>query len=162
MDTETMEKMVLRPAVAADAAALADLIHRAFAGYVGRLTPPSGAHAETPETLAAAMGKGAAFLAEVSGAPIACIFAELRPDRVYIGRLAVDPSRRRLGLAVSLLAEAERFARARGMGCLELGVRLVLTDNISLFQKVGFEIVGQRSHPGFTVPTYHVMEKRLD
>jgi phosphinothricin acetyltransferase len=108
------------------------------------------------------MAKGAAFLAEAEAAPVACIFAEVRPDRVYIGRLAVDQACRGAGLGAAMLAEVERFARTQGVPCLELGVRLVLADNISLFQKVGFKIVGQRSHPGFNVPTYHVMEKRLD
>lgn len=159
---DALQKTTIRQAQPADGAALADLIHRAFAGYLGKLVPPSGAHAETPESLAAAMGKGAAFLAEAGATPIACIFAEIRPDRVYVGRLAVDPGRRRSGLGERMLAEAERLARERGVTRLELGVRLVLHDNISLFQKVGFKIIGQKSHPGFTVPTFHVMEKRLD
>lgn len=154
--------IVMRQAASADAPALAGLIHRAFEAYRGHLVPPSGAHAETPASLAAAMAKGAAFLAEAGTGSVACIFAEVRQDRVYIGRLAVDPACRGAGLGAAMLAEAERFARTQKVPCMELGVRLVLTDNISLFQKVGFKIVGQRSHPGFAVPTYHVMEKRLD
>lgn len=152
---------VVRQAVGEDAGPLAALIHRAFEDYRGRLIPPSGAHAETSASLVAAMGKGAAFLAEAQGGLIACIFAELRSDRIYLGRLAVDPAHRRAGLGAVMLAEAERYARRQGVGRLKLGVRLVLSDNIVLFQKVGFEIVGQRSHPGFSVPTYHVMEKQL-
>ncbi|MBV5324275.1 MAG: hypothetical protein J0626_02840 [Rhodospirillaceae bacterium] len=56
----------------------------------------------------------------------------------------------------------EAHARETGETLLELNVRLVLLGNIRLFEAAGFRITEQRSHPGFAVPTYHVMQKRLD
>jgi GNAT superfamily N-acetyltransferase len=148
-------------AEAAHCADLADLIHRAFAPYRGRLVPESGAHAETPATLEAALGKGAAFRALSDGRLVGCIFTETRPDRLYLGRLAVEPDCRGQGVGAALLAAAETHARGLGLSCLELGVRLVLLDNIRLFQRAGFAIIRQESHKGFTEPTFHVMEKLL-
>lgn len=141
--------------------ALADLIHRAFAAYRGVLVPDSGAHAETAATLAVALGKGAAFRALLDGRLVGCVFAERRPDRVYLGRLAVDPACRGRGIGAALLDAVEAYARGEGVGVIELGVRLVLLDNIRLFQRAGFVIIRQESHRGFTEPTYHVMEKVL-
>ena len=141
--------------------ALADLIHRAFEPYRGVLVPDSGAHAETVATLAAALRRGAAFRALLDGRLVGCVFAERRPDRVYLGRLAVDPACRGQGIGASLLAAVEAYAKSEGVGLIELGVRLVLLDNIRLFQRAGFVIIRQDSHRGFDLPTYHVMEKIL-
>jgi GNAT superfamily N-acetyltransferase len=149
-------------AAPAHCADLAALIHRAFAAYRGILLPDSGAHAETPASLVAALEKGAAFRAHFDGALVGCLFTERRPDRVYLGRLAVDPDKRGQGIGMALLRVAESYAREVGVPALELGVRLVLHDNIRLFQRAGFVITAQRSHPGFAEPTYHVMEKRLE
>jgi GNAT superfamily N-acetyltransferase len=153
--------ILIEPAEASHCPDLVDLIHRAFAAYRGKLVPESGAHAETVETLVAALAKGAAFRAHLGGRLVGCIFAERRPDRVYLGRLAVDPAWRGQGVGAALLAAAEAYARDLDAPALELGVRLVLLDNIRLFQRAGFVITAQRSHPGFVEPTYHVMEKRL-
>lgn len=153
--------LVIDRAEAAHCPDLADLIHRAFAAYRGKLVPDSGAHAETPATLAAALEKGAAFRARRDGELVGCLFTETRPDRLYLGRLAVDPAQRGQGIGAALLAAAEAHARALNLSRLELGVRLVLLDNIRLFQRAGFKIIRQDSHPGFTEPTYHVMEKEV-
>lgn len=153
--------VLIEPATAAHCPDLVDLIHRAFAAYRGRLVPESGAHAETAASLVTALEKGAAFRAVREGHLVGCIFTEVRPDRLYLGRLAVDPAARGQGIGLALLQAAEGFARDRGLPHLELGVRLVLLDNIRLFQRAGFIITRQDRHPGFAEPTYHVMEKVL-
>ena len=71
------------------------------------------------------------------------------------------PAWRRQGVAQALLRVIEAHARETGESLLELNVRLVLDGNIRLFEAAGFRITEQRSHPGFAVPTYHVMQKRL-
>lgn len=161
MAPSTVARPVIDRATADHCPALADLIHRAFAAYRGVLVPDSGAHAETAGTLTAALHKGVAFRALRDGEVVGCIFVERRPDRVYLGRLAVDPDCRGEGIGSALLAAAEDYSQYEGMEIMELGVRLVLLDNIRLFQRAGFAIVRQESHPGFDVATYHVMEKLL-
>jgi hypothetical protein len=56
----------------------------------------------------------------------------------------------------------ESAARAIGQVRLHLGTRLVLLDNRRLFASCGFVEVSQQAHPGYTEPTWVVMEKRLD
>lgn len=155
------EGLVIARASSVDCAALAALIHLAFAAYRGKLVPGSGAHAETAESLAAALEKGTAYRALSGGHLMGCVFTERRADRLYFGRLAVAPEARGRGIGSALLAAVEAEARALGLPRLELGVRLVLHDNIRLFQRAGFVITRQESHAGFAVPTYHVMEKVL-
>jgi GNAT superfamily N-acetyltransferase len=156
------DSLVIAPATTADCPDLAALIHRAFAAYRGVLVPDSGAHGETAASLAAALVKGTAFRALLGAELAGCVFTERRADRLYLGRLAVAPERRGMGIGVALLAAVEAEARALALPRLELGVRLVLHDNIRLFQRAGYAIVRQESHPGFAMPTYHVMEKAVD
>ena len=59
----------LREAIAADLPTLLALVHGAFEEDRGRLDPPSGAHAETIETLGRALRTGAALLVSVDGQP---------------------------------------------------------------------------------------------
>lgn len=144
-----------------DVPQLVALIHACFA-ELATLTPPSGAIAETPAAIAALLTKGAMVKAVGAGELVGCVAAERRPGHVYVGRLAVLPARRRQGIAQGLLAAAEDYAREVGEAALQLNVRLVLSGNVRLFERAGYRIIGQGSHPGFSVPTYHVMEKRLN
>lgn len=140
--------------------ALVDLIHLCFA-ELATLTPPSGAAGETVATLGALLDKGALFMALAGAELVGCVAAERRGREVYIGRLSVRPDRRRQGVAQGLLAAAEAYAREVGAAALTLNVRLVLAGNIRLFERAGYRITGQGSHPGFAVPTYHIMRKDL-
>ncbi len=143
-----------------DVPALLDLIHLSFA-ELARLNPPSGAAGENLASLATLMERGAVIKAVSAGNLVGCVTLEPKGDDLYLGRLAVRPDCRRLGIARALLAEAERFARAAGVAGLVLNVRLVLAGNIRLFEGAGFKITGQGSHPEFAVPTYHIMRKDL-
>ncbi len=140
---------------------IAALLGRAFGEYRGLLHPEPGALRETAESLRDALTRGVFWVGEEDREVVACLFVEKRPQGAYIGRLAVDPHHRRCGWAQRLIAAAEEAARRDGAEKLELGVRIALAHNIALFEKLGFRITGARAHPGFAVPTWYVMEKRL-
>jgi GNAT superfamily N-acetyltransferase len=150
----------IEPADISHCPALVDLIHLCFA-ELAALTPPSGATGETVATLGALLDKGALFKAMAGPELVGCIAAERRARGVYVGRLSVRPDYRRRGIAQGLLAAAEGYAREIGAKALTLNVRLVLAGNIRLFEGAGYRITGEGSHPGFTVPTYHIMQKFL-
>ncbi|WP_374382511.1 GNAT family N-acetyltransferase [Dongia sp.] len=144
----------------ADVPQLVNLIHLCFA-ELAVLTPPSGAAGETLESISALLEKGAIFKALAGDQLVGCVVAEDKGAEIYIGRLAVRPDCRRQGIAGQLLAAAEDYARARGAARLTLNVRLVLSGNIRLFEGAGYRVTGQGSHPGFAVPTFHIMQKDL-
>ena len=111
----------LREAIAADLPTLLALVHGAFEEYRGRLDPPSGAHAETIETLGRALRTGAALLVSVDGQPAGCVFYHREPDHVYLGRLSVLAAYRGHGLGGALTDGVERRALAMGVPRVELG-----------------------------------------
>ena len=76
---------------------LRNLIVRAFAGMDGRIDPPSSAHHLTADDIAAQAASGEVW---VIGAPaVACVFLTPLADKLYLGKLAVDPAVQRMGYA---------------------------------------------------------------
>jgi N-acetylglutamate synthase-like GNAT family acetyltransferase len=141
--------------------AILALILRAFSSMEGRIDPPSSALRLTLETLAAKARDEIGLLVEEGGRPVACAFLDLRPDCLYIGKLAVEPDRQGSGAGKLLLAEAERIAAERHLPWLELQTRVELVENHRYFAARGFAKTGEGSHSGYPRPTWIVMRKRV-
>jgi predicted N-acetyltransferase YhbS len=151
----------LRDATPADLPTLLALVHQAFEEYRGQLDPPSGAHAETLQTLRDALDTGFALLAGVDGQPVGCVFYHRASDHVYLGRLSVLGSHRGAGLGGALTDEVERRARAMGAPHVELGVRIALPALRAYYERRGYRVVRHEAHPGYAAPTFVVMQKEL-
>lgn len=65
-------------------------------------------------------------------------------DEGYITNVAVEPSRRRQGVAAQLLQVFDNFARANKLAFLTLEVRPSNEAAIALYRSFGFEEVGRR------------------
>jgi GNAT superfamily N-acetyltransferase len=156
------QTIITRPASAADASLLSELIMAAFSAYPITLNPPSSALKETPDAIRARFPDQGGGIAEIGNVPVGCVLFEPEPNgTLYLGRLAVHPAWRGRGIARALIAFVEDEARRRGLDRLRLSVRIVLTDNHRLFAACGFVEVGREAHPGFSEPTSINMEKRL-
>jgi predicted N-acetyltransferase YhbS len=152
----------IRPAQSGDAVEIAEVIREAFEPYRGRLQPAPSALSETAETIAARLAKGRGFVAEAEGRIVGCVLTVANgTETLYVGRLAVHPAWQGRGLATNLMAAAEEMGRKDGFAVLSLGVRLALTGNRALFEKLGFRFASEERHPGFTEPTYIFMRKDL-
>ncbi|MDW4550229.1 GNAT family N-acetyltransferase [Defluviimonas sp. D31] len=130
-----------------------NFVRRAFAYMDGVIDPPSSVHRLTEDAIARQAEAGEVWLLEDEGRPIACLFLTLEPDRLYIGKLAVEEAFRGQGLARQLVALAEERARARGLGRLELQSRVELAANHAAFAAMGFEQTGATAHEGHERPT---------
>jgi GNAT superfamily N-acetyltransferase len=151
----------LREATTADLPTLLALVHGAFEEYRGRLDPPSGAHAETLESLGRALRTGGALLASVDGQPAGCAFYHRERDHVYVGRLSVLAAYRGHGLGGVLTEGVERQALAMGVPRIELGVRIALPALRAYYERRGYRVVRLEAHAGYTAPTSVVMQKEL-
>ncbi|MGK9164757.1 GNAT family N-acetyltransferase [Inquilinus limosus] len=143
-------------------AAVAALIRGAFAEHVGRLDPPPGAVRETAESIAALLGREQGLVAEAGGAAVGCLFLQRRDGGdIYVGRVAVAPEYRHVGVGRALMTAAEAEARRLGGSRLTLGVRLALDGNRRFFASLGFAEGALHAHPGYDKPTWIEMTKPL-
>jgi predicted N-acetyltransferase YhbS len=156
-----MSTWTIREATPSDIPSLLKVIHAAFEEYRGRLDPPSGAHAETVDSLRRKLSTARVAIAEIEGKIVGCVFLKSEPGRVYISRLSVLPNERCRGIGSALMDFAEAWARREGLERAYLGVRIVLTEQQAYYTRRGYRGIGEARHEGFAEPTYLLMEKML-
>lgn len=161
-DTRPRTSIIVRPIEFTDVPILHEVIQAAYAEYDGRLTPPSGAHNETVESLTAKLKRGAGAIAWDGDQAAGSVLFEPRENALYLGRLAVPPPYRRRGIGALLVDYVEKQALAHGFSQITLGVRLQLPENTAFYTKLGYHVVSYGSHPGFAEPTFMKMVKQLD
>lgn len=153
--------VALTHAQPSDAATLLRVIQSAYAEFLGKLDPPSGAFAETEASIGEKLSKGGAIKALTGDAIIGCVLYEPKRDFMYFGRLAVLPAWRRAGVAQGLIAAVEQCAQAVGLPRVQIGVRLVLPAHQAYYEALGYRPIAYECHPGFSQPTSVTMEKQL-
>ncbi len=79
----------------------------------------------------------------------------------YFSHLAIRPRYRNNGVGRQLVEEIESTARSEKAKRVTCAVRIALRQNVSLFEHLGYEIVGEGTHAGFDSPTYYNMAKVL-
>lgn len=138
-----------------DWAALLRLIRAAFAYMDGRVDPPSSIHHTHEDDLRrmAVEGEMWEIPDPAGGVPLACMVLTPRPDCLYVGKVAVRDDWRGRGLSRQLIELAGDRARVRDLPALELQVRVELSENQAIYQRLGFVETGRTAHPGFARPT---------
>lgn len=159
--TGTPMTIPTRPATPADAATVHALTQAAFATLRGAIDPPSSAHAETVEAVAAALADGGGGIAEIAGVPVGAVRFEPACDHLYVGRVAVALAHRGRGVAQALMALAERHAASVGLPETRVEVRAALTHNVAMFERLGYAVVAERPHPKRPGATVLALAKRV-
>ena len=158
---EGLNDISVRAATEADIPTIVALIHAAFKEYDGVIDPPSGAHKESTEKIREKLSTEQAVLALLDAQIVACVFYRDEGDYMYFGRLAVLPAYRNRGISAALISYVEARARELGLRSVRLGVRVALPHLRARYERLGYRVIEQRSHAGYTEPTYLVMEKTL-
>jgi DNA-binding MarR family transcriptional regulator/GNAT superfamily N-acetyltransferase len=106
----------------------------------------------------------AAWIAELDGEPVGCVFCVARDDTTAQLRiLLVDPAARGLGIGAGLVAECLRFATAAGYESMMLWTNDVLTSARRIYEAAGFRLVEEEPHHSFGQDLVgQVWERRLD
>jgi GNAT superfamily N-acetyltransferase len=138
------------------------LLHLAFAGMEGRIDPPSSLHRLTENDIDEFAGEEILLGIENEEQElIACLFATVRSDHVYLGKWAVHPAYQKFGCARALMAWVEDTASSYGINKLVLETRIELIENQLIFESLGFVKTEETTHDGYDKPTSITMEKSL-
>jgi predicted GNAT superfamily acetyltransferase len=130
----------------------------------GRIDPPSSLNAMSEDDLREKAKRETLILAldaDANDALVGCAYADLRPNCVYIGKLAVAAQARGNGVARALLSAADTHARAHGRNLLELQTRVELTENHATFASLGFRKTGETAHEGYARATSVTMQRAV-
>jgi GNAT superfamily N-acetyltransferase len=127
-----------------------------------RIDPPSSVLALDARALASKAAEEQLFLATDAGALVGCAFARPKGQALYVGKLAVRTDRQGQGIGRRLMYAVEQHARERGSDLLELETRIELVENHRTFAALGFRKTAEAAHPGYSRPTFIIMQKALD
>jgi ribosomal protein S18 acetylase RimI-like enzyme len=83
-------------------------------------------------------------------------------EAFLIFNLAVEPEEQHKGFGHQLLAFAEEEARRRGLTQVRLYTNEKMTENIGLYESVGYGIIRRRAHPTVAGSWLIDMEKSLE
>lgn len=145
----------LRPAVAADAAAIRDLTRSAYAKWVpliGREPKPMTAD------YAVAVQRHRFDLLHVEGTLAALIETIREADHLLVENVAVSPAFQGRGFGRRLMAHAEELAISSGFREIRLYTNQRFAENIELYRRLGYRVDRQET---LAVGTVVHMTKRL-
>lgn len=105
----------------------------------------------------------AAWIAELDGEPVGCVFCTRKDEKVaQLRLLLVEPSARGAGVGTALVDECVRFATAAGYRELMLWTQNILLAARRVYQRAGFTLEYEGPKPNFGVDlTEQVWRKTL-
>jgi len=140
---------------------LAELLQEAFRYTDDRIDPPSSLGAMGVADFIQKAQDETLIVAQINNQLIGCAFAAIRDDCVYLSKVAVHQAYRRQGVTRSLFEAADELARQIGKACLELQMRIELTENHQAFGALGFTKVAETAHPGYSRTTSITMRRTV-
>jgi ribosomal protein S18 acetylase RimI-like enzyme len=121
---------------------------QAFAEYAGALPVESSALVESVGDVETAMHQGGAILAFVDAEDaVGSARFKLEPDGLYVGRVAVLPTHRRLGIGSAMMRFLEHVAMVHARDTITIQVRDSLPSNVGLYRSLGYRVTRIDPHP---------------
>lgn len=138
---------MIRPAEASDEPEIRDCAEQAYARYVplmGRKPAPMVAD------FAAQIAAGEVYVAtDDQGAFLGFIVFYAEDGHIMLENVAVLPRAAGRGVGKMLIGFCENATRQRGMNAVHLYTNEKMTDNLSIYPKLGYVEVARRTESGF-------------
>ena len=133
-----MTALTVLDAGPADAAAVCEVIHRAF-GARQSLDPPSTATRVTEDDVRAVLSEHGGLVVRASDQPVgAMLFDRPRTGVLGLRRVSVDPDHQGHGVASAMVGCAEELAEELGMDGLTLTARIELPETVEFWRRRGY------------------------
>ncbi len=143
-------------ATSADASTVRNLVRAAYAKWVPLLSrEPKPMTADYD----AAVRQHVVDVLRLDGEAAALIEMEPENDHLLVVNVAVSPNHQGQGYGRALLAHAEEFALSLGLKELRLYTSIHLTENVRLYERVGYKVDREEASPHLGVFVY--MSKHL-
>lgn len=138
---------MIRPAYPEDAQAVRQLVQDAYSQYVARMDKPPG---PMLDDYVQRIAKGQVWVLEEHGALTGLLVLEDTQDNaLLLDNVAVAPFAQRRGHGRTLVTFAEAEARRRGYGELQLYTNVLMAENLTLYERLGFREISQVSEKGY-------------
>ena len=141
--------------------ALLSLLQEAFAYMEARIDPPSSLRLLNTETIIDKAKQETLLLAWEDSRLVGCCFLKNLDEKIYLGKLAIDPQKQKSGVGKLLVDFAKTVAESRDKRIIELQSRVELTEVHEFFRRHGFHQTGTIAHKGYDRPTSITMQFEL-
>jgi ribosomal protein S18 acetylase RimI-like enzyme len=135
------------PARIVDAEVVHRIMREAYREYDAAMDPPMSGAGESVAEVEGAMRKGGAVLAWDGATPVGSARYRLSSDFVRVKRVSVLPSSRGRGIATAMMGYIERLALSQGRTQARLTVRMSLSQNLRLYERMGYRVEELKAHP---------------
>ncbi len=137
---------MIRRARPADQVAVEAIVHDAYAIYLARMDKPPG---PMLDDYAALIDDGAVSVLDDDGTIRATIVLLPQADHLLLDNIAVRPDSQGMGHGRRLIGFAEAEARRLGFTEVRLYTHQTMTENIALYQRLGFVETGRGRENGY-------------
>jgi N-acetylglutamate synthase-like GNAT family acetyltransferase len=137
----------IRRADTSDAPTIASLIHDAYVGYISRIGKPPAPMLE--DYAEAITHKNVWVLEEPSQEIVGVVVLVRFPDHLLLENIAVKPTHQGKGYGGRLMQFTESEATRMGYKTMRLYTNAKMTENISLYQHLGWSKKAQHPENGY-------------
>ena len=129
-----------------DAAGIAACVRAAYSPYIERIGQPPGPMLDDYDQV---VRDHRAFVIEEDSEILGALVLIEKDGGLLLDNVAVLPSRHGEGVGRRLLEHAESEARRLGYGHLDLYTHERMTENIAMYERIGYVEVDRRTERGF-------------
>lgn len=139
-------RIELRSATEADAAAIQALVVSAYEHYIERMGKPPGPMLDDYERVV----REHRVRVAIDGDAIVGVSVLIeQPDGILLDNVAVSPNHQGFGIGKRLILAAEDECRALGYASVELYTHELMTENIAMYTRMGYEEIARREVKGY-------------